>query len=44
MNKIELRKRSLDEQERHLALGMSSSEQLTPEGREKGHLHKTTER
>jgi hypothetical protein len=30
-----MRKRSLHDQERHLALGMPTSEWLTPEGKEK---------
>jgi hypothetical protein len=30
-----MQKRSLDDQEQHLALGMPTSEWLTPEGREK---------
>jgi hypothetical protein len=40
MNKREMQKRSLDEQERHLALRMSSLERLTPEGMEREHMHK----
>jgi hypothetical protein len=43
MNKRDLRKRSHDEQEQHLALWMSSSERLMPEGRERAPAQNNSE-